>query len=152
MCLLCSVWPVAVCGSFTVISGKMTLVFHVFPFPFVCTGVCVCVCAPICVFGTQMYLYTNCFDFIKLTSFHGNTSWPRRLLLGCHITRCRRAVPIICQSAYLLWYHGTYTHYIAVFLWELIESGLSGLNTGGSFMLGSACFSSSNSFTVYVRT
>lgn len=114
--------------------------------------VCVCVCAPICVFGTQMYLYTNCFDFIKLTSFHGNTSWPRRLLLGCHITRCRRAVPIICQSAYLLWYHGTYTHYIAVFLWELIESGLSGLNTGGSFMLGSACFSSSNSFTVYVRT
>lgn len=73
---------------------------QVFPFPFVCTGVCVC--TPICVFATQMYLYTNCFDFIKLTSFQGNTSWPRSLLLGCHITHCRRTVPIICHSAYLL--------------------------------------------------
>lgn len=97
--------------------------FYMCVSPFHPISFCVCVCrcgfgelcdVHLCLCSVSVYLYINCFDFIKLTSFEGTPAGLAVCFWGSRITHCRGAVPIICHSAYLPWCHGTHTHYIVV--------------------------------------
>lgn len=141
MCLSCATWP-TVCGSLTVISRKMDWM----------KALCMCVCfhfllcagdEHLCVCGTGVSLHKRLWLY-QVNCIWRNTSWPRCLLLGCHITHCSRAVPIICHSAYMSWCHRTYTHYIAV-------SCGSRYNLACQVLIQSVCSFASNSFTIYPR-
>lgn len=116
-----------------------TVFLHVFPF--VCAGVRrnIYTSHP-CVSAAADVSPHKLLRLYQVNFFWRNTSWPSRLLLGCHITHCSGAAPIICHSAYLALMPRDTNSLYCSFLWEEMESSLSSLNTASTFKLCSTCF------------
>lgn len=103
-----------------------------------------CVCSAGVSLHKLLWLY-------QVNFFWGNTSWPRRLLLGPSYNPLQRSRPnYLSLSLPALMPRDIYSLYRS-FLWEKIDSGLSSLNTVGTFKLCSVCSFSSNSVTVYLK-